>query len=544
MSDISPLSEGKAAAKAATKPYGGKLCEGINGFDPAWTTEVGYVVQKDKVWFAYGKESSQGKMLTESLQDHANIVESMESLELYEDAEGKKQVKEGIWYVEGPAQRSDVINANKRIYGRKIWERLIANPKSPVQECIKARGMVGHLEHPKDGRTDGNLGAWVVTESKLMEDGVVWNKYELLDTPAGKILQEYTKKGVRYGSSSRGNGTVGEDGRVSDTDFMVETWDAVMRPSTPGAYPKPAKGITPKSEGVSDGSQGEKMTEDAKACEAQVLALVNESQEGAAEVGGSFVEALVSQLNTVNGLELSEALDSSKAHELRDCLTKKLSEAIKVHTTIPATTEGSALKAPGTQKTDKRDAAFSRVVESLQHRVEAVVNEAEDLRNKLTEAQEQLKARGEDLTSAQTALAESKAEAIRLQAKLDVATETIADLSARNVEDPVKAGIEEAISEVPALDQHRKVLEKATSPEELNQLLESLLPTVLAREPVAATREPTYAAKPSNRRSLPGGAAVISEGITGAPGSTGKTVVTGGAAVAARIVGRNAPVRA
>ena len=207
-----------------------------------------YCRQDKKVWIAEGDEHIvESATLQEAQQnDGIEIVESIDELDLEErvlpNGAKTKLPKGGIWIVEGPAQRSDVKNANKRTYGRSIWERLIADDASPVQKAIKARGMIGHLEHPKDGRTDGKEGALVVTESRLRDDGVVWNKFELLDTPNGLILQEYTKKNVRWGVSSRGTGKVDETGKVIDESYMLETWDAVMRPSTPGAFPRMAEG--------------------------------------------------------------------------------------------------------------------------------------------------------------------------------------------------------------------------------------------------------------------------------------------------------------
>lgn len=211
-----------------------------------------YCRQGQKVWVAEGDEYIvESRTLQEAQQnDDVKIVESIDDLELEErvlpNGAKTKLPKGGIWVVEGPAQRSDVKNANKRTYGRSIWERLIADAESPVQKTIKARGMIGHLEHPKDGRTDGKEGALVVTEATLRDDGVVWAKFELLDTPNGLILQEYTRKNVRWGVSSRGTGKVDETGRVIDESYMLETWDGVMRPSTPGAFPR----------AVSEGEEG------------------------------------------------------------------------------------------------------------------------------------------------------------------------------------------------------------------------------------------------------------------------------------------------
>lgn len=242
-------------------------CEGAAGL--VEYPSAAYFVADDKVWFARGDASMLGESLDALLESEGGtrtIVESMEELPLEErqlpDGTTVKLPK-GPLYVEGVFQRSDVPNANKRVYPRGIWERLIADKDSYVQKNIAERGMLGHLEHPSDGRTDGKEGALVVVEVGLQKDGTVIGKAEVLDTPNGLILKEYTRKGVRWGVSSRGNGKV-EDGKVDESTFVLETWDAVMKPSVPGAYPKmPGSKLTNSEESgepVTEGTWGKPHT--------------------------------------------------------------------------------------------------------------------------------------------------------------------------------------------------------------------------------------------------------------------------------------------
>lgn len=217
------------------------LCEGWldDGCQPGdglvMYPTTGYVVQGKKVWVAFGQHR-----LAESSDQE--LVERYEELELEERKVGEQVLrlpKGGRWVVEGPFQRSDVENANRRKYPRGIWERLIADEGSYAQKAIRERAMLGHLEHPADGRTDGAKGAILVTKATLEKDGTVMGQAEILDTPMGLILQEYTRKSVRWGVSSRGNGSVKDDGTVDPENYVLETWDAVMKPSVPGAFPLP-----------------------------------------------------------------------------------------------------------------------------------------------------------------------------------------------------------------------------------------------------------------------------------------------------------------
>lgn len=226
------------------------LCEGWieEGCESAAVClpEIGYVRQPDgKTWVAFGDRS---RVLSE-LAERTDLAEAVQLVERYEDLDLEERTlstgavvrlpKGGKWIVEGPAQRSDVKNANQRIYPRKIWEKLIGDPKSYVQESIRARAMIGHLEHPKDGRTDLGESAILTVSAELREDGTVWNRFEILETPKGLILQELTAKGVRWGVSSRGNGSVDDTGKVNEADYTMKTWDAVAAPSTPGAFVAP-----------------------------------------------------------------------------------------------------------------------------------------------------------------------------------------------------------------------------------------------------------------------------------------------------------------
>ena len=52
----------------------------------------------------------------------------------------------GRMRVEGVFQRSDVPNANKRVYPRSLWEKELR--ESRVQEALNSRAMFGELDHP------------------------------------------------------------------------------------------------------------------------------------------------------------------------------------------------------------------------------------------------------------------------------------------------------------------------------------------------------------------------------------------------------------
>jgi hypothetical protein len=66
----------------------------------------------------------------------------------------------------------------------------------------------------------------------------VMGKLEILPTPSGQILEALIKAGVTVGVSSRGMGSLEQNGNVMEVqdDFELLCWDFVSTPSNPGSY--------------------------------------------------------------------------------------------------------------------------------------------------------------------------------------------------------------------------------------------------------------------------------------------------------------------
>jgi hypothetical protein len=197
-----------------------------------------------------------GGRVDESVAAKPAIVESVTDLPgvALDESKGEWSIPPSTAFVvEGVFQRWGKKNANKRVYTKKLFERLLEAKSSSVTGKLAAREMHGHLEHPSDGKSDLSKAAILTTGLKMEEDGEdsgrVMGRAELLDTPHGRILKTLTLQNVKWGVSSRGNGSVGEDGTVNEDDYELVTFDAVSNPSTPGAHPSPA---------VSDGKKGRK----------------------------------------------------------------------------------------------------------------------------------------------------------------------------------------------------------------------------------------------------------------------------------------------
>lgn len=143
------------------------------------------------------------------------------------EANGGKIVMRGI------LQKADTLNQNGRIYPKTILEREVRN----YQKFIIENRALGECDHPDSSVINLKNVSHIVREAYI-EGNVVQGTVELLDTPAGKILQSLVESGVKLGISSRGVGSTKKQGDyyVVQDDFQLICWDFVSEPSTPGAF--------------------------------------------------------------------------------------------------------------------------------------------------------------------------------------------------------------------------------------------------------------------------------------------------------------------
>jgi hypothetical protein len=145
-------------------------------------------------------------------------------------------------------------NANKRTYPKGIWEGLFKDG-SDFMNRIKNRAMIGLLEHPEDGVTRlDRIPSHLIVEVHFatpqeinetrndkhpIEEGDIVGTLEVLGTSTGKELLALIEAGVLFGVSSRGGGSLREDGDgyIVENDFECETWDVVAVPSVQRATP-------------------------------------------------------------------------------------------------------------------------------------------------------------------------------------------------------------------------------------------------------------------------------------------------------------------
>lgn len=127
-------------------------------------------------------------------------------------------------YIAGIFSTAEMENNNKRKYGRKILEREVTK----VNEKIGKNCLWGELGHPPNPEVNPDKIALKI-ENLEWKGNNVYGKAKLLDTPMGQIAKTLVKEGS-MGISSRGLGTVAEDGYVNE-DFNLITYDLVTDPS-------------------------------------------------------------------------------------------------------------------------------------------------------------------------------------------------------------------------------------------------------------------------------------------------------------------------
>ena len=135
--------------------------------------------------------------------------------------------------VEGILATAEVKNGNGRYYSKDLWNREM----DKYAELIEQRRSMGELDHPES--TVVNLKNVSHLISDYWWDGNnVMGKIEILPTPSGQILKELIKAGVTVGVSSRGMGSLEQNGSVMEVqdDFELLCWDFVSTPSNPGSF--------------------------------------------------------------------------------------------------------------------------------------------------------------------------------------------------------------------------------------------------------------------------------------------------------------------
>ena len=137
--------------------------------------------------------------------------------------------------LEGPVADFIHPTRNGRHYSEELWENVLKNPL--VQEQFRNGGIVGELDHPAD-RDDicTEKVAIIMPEPPTKKDGQYYGKFNILDTPCGRIVHTLAKAGFKLGVSSRGTGDVDEyTDEVDPSTYEFTCFDVVLLPAVESA---------------------------------------------------------------------------------------------------------------------------------------------------------------------------------------------------------------------------------------------------------------------------------------------------------------------
>lgn len=144
----------------------------------------------------------------------------------------------GKFIVTSVIQRANSKNENGRVYTKAVLQPEISRYEA---EFVKGKRAFGELDHSEKMVVE--LKNTCISIMEIWWEGdEVKAIIEVLNTPAGKIVQDILKSGYTVGISSRGAGSVtqvNEDTVEVDDDYTLLCWDVVSNPSTHGAFLQP-----------------------------------------------------------------------------------------------------------------------------------------------------------------------------------------------------------------------------------------------------------------------------------------------------------------
>ena len=126
-----------------------------------------------------------------------------------------------------PATTLDKKNENQRTYRRVIMDSAMQRAKPEFE----ARSMLSSVnEHPEEPYVTPGQASHVVTGAWCENDGYLWNRWDVMNTAAGRDLAALIEAGVSFGVSIRGLGSQDNMGNIMD-DYEYLGTDCVGQPS-------------------------------------------------------------------------------------------------------------------------------------------------------------------------------------------------------------------------------------------------------------------------------------------------------------------------
>lgn len=137
---------------------------------------------------------------------------------------------------EGECADADITNLNGLHITRPVWENVFSS--EDYKKGIDLGWYIGFLGHPEDPNCmDFRNACIVMTDGRIDKNGKIYGKFNLIDTPVGRIVKSFIDAGVKFGISVRGAGDVDNNSVDPDT-FVFRGFDLVSFPAYPNSIPE------------------------------------------------------------------------------------------------------------------------------------------------------------------------------------------------------------------------------------------------------------------------------------------------------------------
>ena len=211
------------------------------------------------------------------------ITETIEDVQvLTEEKNGKKDYK-----IKGVFMQADIKNRNGRVYP---VETLAKEVRRYSKEFIEKKRAFGELGHPDGPTVNLERVSHMITSLKPEGKNFI-GEAKIMDTPYGKIVKNLIDEGAVLGVSSRGMGSIQQQGgrNLVGKDFYLATAaDIVADPSAPDAF---VEGIMEGKEWVWDNGMLKSVTVEQYKSEIQ-KARRSELAEVKSKVFANFISKL------------------------------------------------------------------------------------------------------------------------------------------------------------------------------------------------------------------------------------------------------------
>lgn len=297
---------------------------------------------------------------------------------------------------------ADIINPtrNGRGYSEDLWDKVFKS--DIVKEHFQNGGIFGELGHPVDrSETDMEKIAVCMKEPpKKGKDGLLIGRWDILNTPNGRILKTLVDYGYKVGISSRGTGDVEYDDygneQVDSNTYDFQAFDVVLLPAIKAARLSPVTESIKKTfrqaltESLNNSSESDRKIMESTLKELKIE--VHSEEESIPEKDGDIT-------NTLNkeSLDSNEAIDNGSVE-----LIKSLQEAVK------SKAESDAKILELQNKLAVSDAKVSKIEEELSRyksttiRLSNLAKQSKELKKTVSVLKEKVEKRGRIIQTQKT----------------------------------------------------------------------------------------------------------------------------------------------